>query len=44
MGPNGPYFELVYLVGMGYEDRISSTFAFVHKCVLVIMQGLHRGK
>ena len=39
MGPNGPRFELIYLVGMGYEGRISSRFTFVHKGVLVIMQG-----
>ena len=39
MGSNGPCFELVYLVGMGYDGRIGSKFTFVHKGVLVIMQG-----
>ena len=37
MGPNGPHFELKYLVGMGYEGQIGSKFTFVHKGVLVIM-------
>ena len=36
MGPNGPFFELIYLVGMGYEGQIGSRFTFVHKDVLVI--------
>ena len=39
MGLSGPRSELIYLVGMGYEDRIDSTFTFVHKGVLVITQG-----
>ena len=39
MGPNGPYFELIYRVSMGYKDQINSKFTFVHKGVLVIMQG-----
>ena len=38
MGPNGPHFELKYLVSMDYEGWISSMFTFVHKDVLVIMQ------
>ena len=38
MGPSGPCSELIYLVGMGYEGRISSTFTFVHKDILVITQ------
>ena len=38
MGPNGPFFELIYLVGMGYEARIDSKFTFAHKGVLVITQ------
>ena len=37
MGPNGPLFELIYLVGMGYESQIGSRFTFMHKGVLVIM-------
>ena len=39
MGSSGPYYELIYLVGMGYEGQIGSRFTFVHKGVLVIMQG-----
>ena len=39
IGPNGPRFELIYLVGMGYEGQIGFKFTFVHKGVLVIMQG-----
>ena len=38
MGPNGPRFELIYLVGMDYEVWISSRFTFVHNGVLVITQ------
>ena len=38
MGHSGPHSELIYLVGMDYEGRISSRFSFVHKSVLVIMQ------
>ena len=38
MGPSGPCFELIYLVGIGYEGRIDSRFTFMHKGVLVIMQ------
>ena len=37
MGPSSPCFELIYLVGMGYERRIDFRFTFVHKGVLVIM-------
>ena len=39
MGPNGPYSELIYFVGMDYESWIGSKFTFVHKGVLVITQG-----
>ena len=39
MGPDGPRFELKYLVGMDYEGQIGSRFTFVHKCILVITQG-----
>ena len=39
MGPNGPRFKLIYLISMGYEGWISSKFTFVHKGVLIIMQG-----
>ena len=42
MGPNGPHFELIYLFGMGYKGRMGSRFIFVHKGVLVIMQGCIR--
>ena len=42
IGPNGPHFELIYLVGMDYEGRIDSRFTFVHKGVLVIMQDCTR--
>ena len=37
MGPNGPRFELIYLVGIGYEGRIDFKFTFMLKGVLVIM-------
>ena len=37
MGPNGPSFELIYLVGIGYKGQIGYRFTFVHKGVLVIM-------
>ena len=39
MGPNGPYSKLIYLVDMDYEGQISFKFTFVHKNVLVIMEG-----
>ena len=39
MGPNGHRSKLIYLVGMDYEGRISSKFTFMHKDVLVTMQG-----
>ena len=39
MGLSGPRSKLIYLVGMGYEGWIDSTFTFVHKGVLVITQG-----
>ena len=42
MGSSGPYYELIYLVGMGYEGRIGSRFTFVHKGILVITQGCTR--
>ena len=31
IGPNGPWFELIYLVEMGYGGQISFTFTFVYK-------------
>ena len=37
MGHSGPDFELIYLVGMGYEGWIDFRFTFMHKGVLVIM-------
>ena len=39
MGSNGHRSELIYLVGMGYEDWIDSRFTFVNKGVLVITHG-----
>ena len=42
MSPNGPRSELIYLVGIGYESWIDSTFTFVHKGVLIIIQGCTR--
>ena len=39
MGPSGSHSELIYFVGMGYEGWISSKFTFVHKGILIIMQG-----
>ena len=37
--PNGSHFELIYLVGMDCEDQIGSRFTFVHKGILVFIQG-----
>ena len=42
MGPSGPRFGPIYLVDTDYEGRIDSRFTFVHKDVLVIMQGCIR--
>ena len=42
IGPSGLCSELIYLVGMDYEGEIDSRFTFVHKSVLVIMQGCIR--
>ena len=39
MGSNGPYFKLIYLFSTDYEGQIGSRFTFVHKGVLVIIQG-----
>ena len=39
MGHIGPHSKLIYLIGMGCEGQIGSRFTFVHKGVLVIMQG-----
>ena len=33
------HFELIYLVGMDYDDQIGSRFTFMHKGILVIVQG-----
>ena len=38
MGPYGPRYELIYLVGTDYEGWIGYRFTFVHKGVLVITQ------
>ena len=42
MGLEGPRFELIYLVGTDSEGWIGSKFTFVHKGILVIMQGYIR--
>ena len=42
MGPNGPYFELIFLDGTVYEGWMGFQFTFIHKRVLVIMQGCIR--
>ena len=42
IGPSGLHSELIYLVGTNYEGEIDSRFTFVHKGVLVIMQGCIR--
>ena len=39
MGPSGPHTKLIYLVNIDYEGQIGFRFIFVHKGVLVIMQG-----
>ena len=39
MGPSGPRFKFIYLVGMDYEGQIDFRFTFVHKGILGIMQG-----
>ena len=39
MGLNGLRAELIYFVGMDYEGRIDFRFTFVHKGILVTMQG-----
>ena len=39
MGPSGLRSELIYLVGTDYEGEISFRFTFVHKGLLVIIQG-----
>ena len=39
MGPNAPCSKLIYLVNMDYGSRIGSTLTFVHKGILVIIQG-----
>ena len=38
MGPNGPCSKHIYLVNTYYEGRISSSFTFVYKGILIIMQ------
>ena len=42
MGPNGPRSKLIYLIGTNYDGQIGSRFTFVHKGILVIMQGYIR--
>ena len=42
MGPSGPHFELIFFDDTVYEGLMSFQFTFVHKDVLVIMQGCTR--
>ena len=42
MGLSDPRSKLIYLVDTDYEGQIGSKFTFVHKGVLVIMQGCTR--
>ena len=42
IGTFSAHFEFIYLVGIGYEGRISSRFTFMHKSVLGITQGCTR--
>ena len=42
IGSSGSHFELINLVGMGYEGQISSKFTFMHKGVFIITQGCIR--
>ena len=42
MDPNCLHFELIYYDDTIYEDWIGSWFTFVHKGVLVIIQGCIR--
>ena len=39
MSLSDPYSKLIYLFGTSYEGWIDSKFIFVHKDILVIMQG-----
>ena len=39
MGPNGSHFKLIFLDDIVYEGWMGFLFTFVHKGVLVIMQG-----
>ena len=39
MGPSGPYSKLIYHDSKIYKGWIDSKFTFLHKGVLVIMQG-----
>ena len=39
MGPSGPYSKLIYLDVIDCEGQIGYRFTFLHKSVLVIMQG-----
>ena len=42
MGPNGPYFELIFLDDTVYEGWMGYQFTSMHKDVLVIRQGCTR--
>ena len=39
MGPNGPHSKVIDIIDRDYEGWIGSRFTFVHKGILVIMQG-----
>ena len=39
MGLNGFHYKLIFLVGTTYEGWMTFQFTFVHKGILVIMQG-----
>ena len=42
MGSSSPHYELIYLVGTGYEGWTGFRFTFVHKGILLIMQDYTR--
>ena len=39
MDLSGSYFEFIYLIDISHESQIDSRFIFVHKDILVIIQG-----
>ena len=44
MGPNGPHFKFIYLVGIDYEGWSDSKFTFVHKGYFGNYIRLHKSK